>query len=1156
MKKFLSGLLSLMMIISLCVPTFAVSPTAELAESVLLYVDISAVSEVSLTNAIDGVFLWVMKDGADEYSLHNRPMNHADGNVYYYDISSEVSSIDEVNHINISIFYTDGTSSGELTSGRVTHESGTNCYAPSGEDTGIWSVYGSSGSVTPSEADEAKWGESKDKLNEGSSGTLAEAIAAAKTDSSIKYIQLQKNPTVPEEGGYNIKGGTFTLDLNGFSITHDTGTPVYVSRENTEVTFTDGSTEKTGKIVGGNSAIEVIQGKAVFTGGSYEGQCALLIEKDTDKTVSAEIKDGSFTGSYHSAVNNKNTLTVSGGTFTATGDAPYAVYNQGTMTISGGSFGAGRFGAISLDSGTTTITGGTFTAGSDAHFSYWGGKLDLSGYSTTSTTDTALTDLTVYNDVDSVSLTDEVLELPTGYALSADGTTAATELATGTKYSIISTSGSSTDPTPSTPTVTGVTVTVDGTVYDSTNTSATNPAKITPDTQSVIFTVLGTNLDQLDENAILAVTPMLGFFIKDFTVSSDKTNASDTLTSTLIGTYLSSVTDVCEVTYIPDPDNGASSVGLGVYYIYDDGNADVDTPEISDISLIVDGTTYDSTNTSAAAPAQISESSSVELKITGRYLNKMTDDYFLKLPGIRLSMNNGQYNSDKTELTVTYLTSWFNNCTSATELVYTPDNSPSGSGNWIQTGIYVIYKLTVPVTAGDMVYTQDGKVTKATATGDFAIPATDGYVTVNTGYTAQKLYKVDSAAVSEVTANADGVLGSNEVSVRSDAIATGLRFKSSFLTALRNSIKEYGYLVTVESAYNALPENYTLDLALAESGKAKKGIAYKVDGEGNIVTDISYDSTETRTIVTAVATGIPLTAENVKTYIAARPYYVLDANTVVYGEITRSTVAEVANAVKSAGGVAYTANKEYIDKIVDLSITWKTVDTSDDLQEALENGGYIKLGKNIMLTDTLIQGAGTTVVLDLNGKKLTASEGLPESRSMLELENSTIRDNVGGGSIEREQNGSVIQVISGNFCMESGTVTGNYVAVQIYSDVNMTVSGGKIHSKDVASVSLSTNTNLTVTGGEISGRTGISCANATVAVSGGSVSGSLYVFSDSGMGCNVTVKGGNLSGSLILPTDSLTVIGGTFDNDPTGYVDTENYTVTNTDGKYTVTEKD
>lgn len=110
----------------------------------------------------------------------------------------------------------------------------------------------------------------------------------------------------------------------------------------------------------------------------------------------------------------------------------------------------------------------------------------------------------------------------------------------------------------------------------------------------------------------------------------------------------------------------------------------------------------------------------------------------------------------------------------------------------------------------------------------------------------------------------NGVLATDSASLRKDSVATGLRFKTSFLTSLKDSVKEYGVLVTVESKNNDLPENYVLNMALVNAGKAKKGVAFnKANG-----TDIYYDVDGARTIVTAVATGIPLTKDAVTTNIA------------------------------------------------------------------------------------------------------------------------------------------------------------------------------------------------------------------------------------------------------------------------------------------------
>lgn len=224
--------------------------------------------------------------------------------------------------------------------------------------------------------------------------------------------------------------------------------------------------------------------------------------------------------------------------------------------------------------------------------------------------------------------------------------------------------------------------------------------------------------------------------------------------------------------------------------------------------------------------------------------------------------------------------------------------------------------LTISVKKDDIVYFQDDSVVKITEDNDkYPLPSKDdGYVVVNSGFTAQKLYKVTSGAITEVTSNENGVLATDSASLRKDSVATGLRFKSSFATALKNTVKEYGYLVTVESAYNALPADYVLNMDLVTAGKAKKGVAFnKADG-----TDIYFNVDGARTIVTAVATNIPLTKDAVTTNIVARPYYELEDGTIVYGETVKRQAAEVAQKIKAEDAETYAKYKDYIDAIVAL----------------------------------------------------------------------------------------------------------------------------------------------------------------------------------------------------------------------------------------------
>ena len=223
-------------------------------------------------------------------------------------------------------------------------------------------------------------------------------------------------------------------------------------------------------------------------------------------------------------------------------------------------------------------------------------------------------------------------------------------------------------------------------------------------------------------------------------------------------------------------------------------------------------------------------------------------------------------------------------------------------------------KLTIAVAAGDVVYLQDGTVvTIAEANEAYEIPTTAGTVVVNSGFAGQKVYTVADNKVTEDTAKADGVLSTNEASIRDDETASGIRYKSTFLTALKEAVDEYGYITTVESAYNALPANYVLDMALVDAGKAVKDEAYIKGTDVDTFWNVDGD----KTVVTAVVTNVPMTKEGVTTNIVIRPYYKV-GEFVVYGEPMTRTVYEVALNIKTNDAETYAKYHEYIDEILAL----------------------------------------------------------------------------------------------------------------------------------------------------------------------------------------------------------------------------------------------
>ena len=223
-------------------------------------------------------------------------------------------------------------------------------------------------------------------------------------------------------------------------------------------------------------------------------------------------------------------------------------------------------------------------------------------------------------------------------------------------------------------------------------------------------------------------------------------------------------------------------------------------------------------------------------------------------------------------------------------------------------------KITVP--AGSSVVFQD--YTQAAYEAETEVDVditTDGFVVVNTGYTAQTVYQVANGSIAKVGNFEDGLLGSANTDIRADSKYQGIRFHSFITDIARteaddNKIVEYGYVVTAESKKNALPANYELNMSMVDAGKAFKGVAF--DAETNIVFKKNDDNTE----FTGLVVGIPMTKDGLNTVIAARPYYKTQSGKYVYGKMTRKTVAETAKAIKAEGGETYNNNKDYIDKIL------------------------------------------------------------------------------------------------------------------------------------------------------------------------------------------------------------------------------------------------
>ena len=187
------------------------------------------------------------------------------------------------------------------------------------------------------------------------------------------------------------------------------------------------------------------------------------------------------------------------------------------------------------------------------------------------------------------------------------------------------------------------------------------------------------------------------------------------------------------------------------------------------------------------------------------------------------------------------------------------------------------------------------------------------------------------------------------------------------------------------------------------------------------------------------------------------------------------------------------------------------VTTFEDLQAAVNAGGTVKLGGDITLESSLNIEAATPVVLDLNGHTITGS-----GRSVcvwLLSGSCTIR----GGSITATGDNAVYNYSkSGTLMIEGCTIRTDRSALYSGDDDAVTTVKNSTLISDIAA---------------------IFCESGTISLEGTvNLSGKRYT---------INTMNGNV-----------TVVAGTYNFDPTSYVDTDTYTVTdNGDGTWTVAAK-
>lgn len=241
--------------------------------------------------------------------------------------------------------------------------------------------------------------------------------------------------------------------------------------------------------------------------------------------------------------------------------------------------------------------------------------------------------------------------------------------------------------------------------------------------------------------------------------------------------------------------------------------------------------------------------------------------------------------------------------------------------------------------------------------------------------------------------------------------------------------------------------------------------------------------------------------------------------TVTLNNVSAADHAAIVSAVDETSNGALMSTSVY-----GLTTTYTLKATFTDALAAWTEGTTLTMLADVTdLTDTIYTSA-YDLILDLNGHTLYSS-----ATFLIQLNSGslTVRDSKGGGCANGKLWGAGITCM---LRLESGTVK-----------------------------TAQSNGNFVMTGGCISEGLSNTSSGNCYKISGGEINGSAYaIYSVYGGEIIITgsakINGG--SGGLIVNGNGTTIItGGTFNADPSKWVDTENYTVTQSNGVWTVTAR-
>ena len=308
---------------------------------------------------------------------------------------------------------------------------------------------------------------------------------------------------------------------------------------------------------------------------------------------------------------------------------------------------------------------------------------------------------------------------------------------------------------------------------------------------------------------------------------------------------------------------------------------------------------------------------------------------------------------------------------------------------------------------------------------------------------------------------------------------------------------DFTYTAPSQGTWN--PATHTYEGA-TEGGWSDNTPAITVKNHSNVALNATLGFTPDVTGVVGTITEASGTAND----------NILELATAVDTEVSN---APTATANFGISGAAIDADKALGTVTVTIAKAGESggVTTFEDLQAAVNAGGTVKLGGDITLESSLNIEAATPVVLDLNGHTITGS-----GRSVcvwLLSGSCTIR----GGSITATGDNAVYNYSkSGTLMIEGCTIRTDRSALYSGDDDAVTTVKNSTLISDIAA---------------------IFCESGTISLEGTvNLSGKRYT---------INTMNGNV-----------TVVAGTYNFDPTSYVDTDTYTVTdNGDGTWTVTAK-